>query len=43
VIGAGVSGLSAAGALAGSFEEAIVLERTSCPPAHTQPGVPQEN
>jgi 2-polyprenyl-6-methoxyphenol hydroxylase-like FAD-dependent oxidoreductase len=42
VIGAGVSGLSAAGALADHFEEVIVLERDELPSGATpRPGAPQ--
>ncbi len=42
VIGAGISGLAAAGALANHFEQVIVLERDglACEPAH-RPGTPQ--
>ena len=42
VIGAGIGGLAAAGALAGSFERVVVLERDVLPaePAH-RPGIPQ--
>jgi glycine/D-amino acid oxidase-like deaminating enzyme len=42
VIGAGVSGLSAANALADHFEEVIVLERDELPYGATpRPGAPQ--
>jgi flavin-dependent dehydrogenase len=42
VIGAGVSGLAAARAVADYFEEVMVLERDELPPgATTRPGVPQ--
>jgi 2-polyprenyl-6-methoxyphenol hydroxylase-like FAD-dependent oxidoreductase len=42
VIGAGVSGLSAARALAGHFQEVIVLERDELPSGATpRPGAPQ--
>jgi 2-polyprenyl-6-methoxyphenol hydroxylase-like FAD-dependent oxidoreductase len=41
VIGAGIAGLAAAGALADTFEEVIVLERDSLPTeAVPRPGVP---
>ena len=42
VIGAGIGGLAAAGALAGSFERVVVLERDALPaePEH-RPGIPQ--
>ena len=42
VIGAGVSGLAAARAIADYFEEVVVLESDELPPgATTRPGVPQ--
>jgi glycine/D-amino acid oxidase-like deaminating enzyme len=42
VIGAGVSGLAAARAVADHFEEVVVLERDELPTgATTRPGVPQ--
>ena len=42
VIGAGVSGLATAGAVADHFEEVLVLERDELPSgATTRPGVPQ--
>src|SRR4051812_18840243 len=42
VIGAGIGGLTAAGALARHFEQVTVLERDSLPPdASQRPGTPQ--
>jgi 2-polyprenyl-6-methoxyphenol hydroxylase-like FAD-dependent oxidoreductase len=44
VIGAGIGGLAAAGALAGYFEHVTVLERDALPSgAHARPGAPQSN
>jgi 2-polyprenyl-6-methoxyphenol hydroxylase-like FAD-dependent oxidoreductase len=44
VIGAGIAGLAAAGALAGYFERVTVLERDALPAkADARPGAPQSN